>query len=132
MSSVEILHVLRQLLEQLVSESVETVPSRSTETVLDQTVGVQPVETNPIDCRAYRTVTIYIVNTQDVDVTVEFYGGPDGVNWARIAEPETVSAGSSKAAVLVGDYHPFIKLRAYAASSPSTGKLLVVVAKYAA
>lgn len=93
---------------------------------IDQQVGTTEVVGSAVDVRRRGRKIVYMKNTQDVDVTITIEGSYDGTDWYTVRSGITVAAGSSKIGVL-NDAYGYIRARAVASASPSSGTVKVVI-----
>lgn len=94
---------------------------------INQSVGTTEVTGTAVDCRRRGGKIVYMLNTQDADVTVTIEGSDNGTDWYVVRDGISLPAGSSKYGVL-NDRHAYVRARAVAAASPSTGTVKVTVA----
>ena len=89
-----------------------------------QTIGTTEVVSGSVDVRGYPKRIIWIINNQDVDITVTVEGSLDNSNWYTIRSGITVSANGGQACLVnFQDNHAYLRLRAVASASPSSGSV---------
>lgn len=89
-----------------------------------QTIGTSEVISGVIDVGGYSKRVIWIKNDQDVDITVTVEGSLDGSNWYTIRSGITVPANGGQACLVnFQDNHAYLRLRAVASASPSSGSV---------
>lgn len=94
---------------------------------INQTVDTTEVVGAEVNVTRRGRKVVYMKNTQDVDVTITIEGSYDGTDWYTIRGGIVVPAGGVKVGILT-DAHGYLRARAVASGSPSTGSVLVVVA----
>jgi hypothetical protein len=72
----------------------------------------------------YDKKTWYIINTQDVSITVTVYSSMDFSNWTQVGTTITIAAGSSDTIVL-NDKAVWARLYIVASGTPTTGSVKV-------
>lgn len=121
--------------------AVETLPSlpsgtniiggvfadHGTGTSINQQVGTTEVTGSVVDVTRRGRKIIYMKNTQDVDVTITIEGSYDGSDWYTIRSGISLSANGGKKIGILTDPYGYIRAKAVASASPSTGSVLVVV-----
>ena len=94
---------------------------------INGTVGTSEVTGTAIDVRRRGGKLIYMHNSQDIDVTVTIEGSYDGSEWFPIRSNITLAAGEKKVGILT-DRFGYIRAKAKASSSPSSGNVVITVA----
>jgi len=94
--------------------------------ILDQMVSTSAVHSSSVDMRFLPFLIVFLDNTQDVAVSVDFQVSHDSVAWFDIKENVSISAGTKQIAVLAKDRYPYFRLQLTAPSPPATGKVKVV------
>jgi len=86
------------------------------------TIGTTEETSATADVRKHGRKVIWIINSQDVDITVDVDGSLDGTNWYVIRDGISVPAGEQRFMV-ARDAHGYMRLRAVAAASPTSGNV---------
>ena len=94
---------------------------------INEQVGTTEVTGTAIDVRRRGGKLIYMHNSQDVDVTVTIEGSYDGSEWFPIRSNISLAAGEKKVGILT-DRFGYIRAKAVASSSPSSGSVVITVA----
>jgi len=94
---------------------------------INEQVGTTEVTGTAIDVRRRGGKLIYMHNSQDVDVTVTIEGSYDGSEWFTIRSNITLAAGEKKVGILT-DRFGYVRAKAVASSSPSSGSVVITVA----
>jgi len=94
---------------------------------INEQVGTTEVTGTAIDVRRRGGKLIYMHNSQDIDVTVTIEGSYDGSEWFPIRSNITLAAGEKKVGILT-DRFGYIRAKAKASSSPSSGNVVITVA----
>lgn len=94
---------------------------------INEVVDTTEVVGSAVDCRRRGGKIIYMKNTQDTDVTVTIEGSDNATDWYVIRDGISLPAGSNKYGVL-NDRHAYIRAKAVASATPSTGSVKITVA----
>ncbi|MCD6240377.1 hypothetical protein J7K27_02480 [Candidatus Bathyarchaeota archaeon] len=94
---------------------------------INGSVSTTEVVGNTVDCRKRGGKVIYMMNSQDVDVTVTIEGSDNGTDWYTIRSGISLPAGSSKYGIL-NDRHAYVRAKAVASAAPTSGSVKITVA----
>lgn len=94
---------------------------------INGSVSTTEVVGTSVDCRKRGGKIVYMMNTQDVDVTVTIEGSDNGTDWYTIRSGIPLLAGGTKYGVL-NDRHAYVRARAVASAAPTTGVVKITVA----
>lgn len=132
MSLVEVLNELRKIRGKYEKDVGIQTLSKFELNVLsyEQAVGTRRRRFGPVDCRGFPLKVLYVVNTQDVDVTIDVLHGPTDelASMFELRRGITVPAGRPRWGIV--PEVPFVTVEAVAAKEPTRGGLTLLMAKW--